>query len=235
MLRLHGVRIVQEVVELASIDSTNTYALDSGRIGLLVIASEQTSGRGRMGRSWFSPRASNAYMTLTVDNGDSRLPIVIGTAVREALSEVIRGAVPVEIKWPNDILAGGRKICGILCESRRITAIGMGINVNQRQWPQDLEGMTISLAEILGGSLDIEEIIERVIISVDRWYSLFIREGFCPVRENFLEHGLLKSHEIFTEDGLPCSIRDIDMQGRLILDVSGAIHELVSGSIRLIT
>ncbi|HPA84788.1 MAG TPA: hypothetical protein PLJ30_08265, partial [Deltaproteobacteria bacterium] len=89
MANISSTGIVREIIELHSVGSTNTVALDSGRPGLLVVASERTAGRGRKGRTWFSPAGTNLYMTLTVDTNDPRLPLVAGVAVREALSELM--------------------------------------------------------------------------------------------------------------------------------------------------
>lgn len=226
---------VREIIELETVDSTNTFALDSGKAGLLVIASEQTSGRGRMGRTWFSPKGSNIYLTLTVRAVDPRLSIVTGVAVREAIADLVSGAIPVEIKWPNDIIVNGKKVCGILCEARKITAIGIGINVGRQKWPPELEGKAISLAEASAEGPAREHVIQKVVLSLDKWLSLFFGQGFDPVREAFTEHGLLKNHDITTEDGLPCTIAGLDMQGRLIIRVSGVFRDLVSGSILLVS
>jgi len=227
-------KIVREIIELETVDSTNTFALSSGKAGLLVIASEQTSGRGRKGRPWFSPKGSNIYLTLTVDLMDPRLSIVTGVAVREAIADLVGGAAPVEIKWPNDIIVNGKKVCGILCESRRITAIGIGINVGKQIWPPDLQGKAISLAEVLGRDPTREHVLEKVVLCLDTWFSLFSRRGFGPVRDDFIGHGLLRSHAVTTEDGAPCTIVDLDMQGHLIIRTSGALRDLVSGSILLV-
>ncbi|HQG32252.1 MAG TPA: biotin--[acetyl-CoA-carboxylase] ligase [Deltaproteobacteria bacterium] len=229
-----GTEIVREIIELETVDSTNTFALSSGKAGLLVIASEQTSGRGRKGRPWFSPKGSNVYMTLTVGMTDPRLSIVTGVAVREAIAGLIDGAAPVEIKWPNDILIDGKKVCGILCESRKITAIGIGINVGKQSWPPDLEGKAVSLAEILGRDPARDHVLKKVVLCLDAWFALFSRKGFGPAREAFVEHGLLKSHAITTEDGVPCEIVDLDVHGHLIIRASGTLRDLVSGSILLV-
>lgn len=224
--------IVQEVVDLPCVGSTNTIALDSGRAGLLVTASEQTEGRGRKGRSWFSPPGANLYATLTVAMVDPRLPLVAGVALREALAEITGSDFPVEIKWPNDLIVQGRKICGILCEARRgITAVGMGINVNQAAWPAGLESMATSLAQVLGREVDKERVLHRAAESLDRWLTLFTSQGFGPVRRNYLEHGLLSTHELLTEEGGPCSIVGLNEDGHLLIDVAGEPRELVSGSI----
>ncbi len=228
---MFGTSIINEVVELHSVDSTNTYALGTGRPGLLVTAREQTAGRGRMGRSWFSPEGLNLYMTITLDSMDPRLTLVAGVAVQEALSGIAGKDNSVEIKWPNDILVCGKKVCGILCESRKITAVGIGINVNQKDWPPELEHRATSLSRVIGAELDKTRVLQQVTASLDAWVARFGEQGFEPVRERFLEHGMLRLHALETEDGHECRIVDLDSDGHLHIEKSGAIEELISGSL----
>jgi len=235
MAKISSTGIVREIVELHSVGSTNTVALDSGRPGLLVVASEQTAGRGRKGRTWFSPAGSNLYMTLTVDTNDPRLPLVAGVAVREALSVLMVKSALLEVKWPNDLIVHGRKLCGILCESRGgITAVGIGVNVNQLAWPPDLADSATSLALILGREVQRQEVLRLVLTEVEKWLFIFARQGFEPVRRNYLEHGLLKSYALTTEEGVPCSVVDMNSDGHLLINAAGTLKELVSGSIRII-
>ena len=232
MKELSCTGLIGEVIELQSVGSTNTVALDAGRPGLLVVASEQTAGRGRKGRAWFSPPGANLYMTLTVNGNDPRLPLVTGVAVREALSEMIGNLAPVEIKWPNDLIVHGRKICGILCESRGgVTAVGAGVNVNQIAWPYGLQSKATSLALVLGREVHKDQVLKRIIRAMDAWFPRFDRQGFEPVRKSFLAHGLLKDREITTEEGRPCSIVDMSADGHLLINVAGTLKELVNGSI----
>ena len=235
MAKISSTGIVREIVELHSVGSTNTVALDSGRPGLLVVASEQTAGRGRKGRTWFSPAGTNLYMTLTVDTNDPRLPLVAGVAVREALSVLMVKSAILEVKWPNDLIVHGRKLCGILCESRGgITAVGIGVNVNQLAWPPDLADSATSLALILGREVQRQEVLRLVLTEVEKWLFIFARQGFEPVRRNYLEHGLLKSYALTTEEGVPCSVVDMNSDGHLLINAAGTLKELVSGSIRII-
>ena len=235
MAKISSTGIVREIVELHSVGSTNTVALDSGRPGLLVVASEQTAGRGRKGRTWFSPAGTNLYMTLTVDTNDPRLPLVAGVAVREALSVLMVKSALLEVKWPNDLIVHGRKLCGILCESRGgITAVGIGVNVNQLAWPPDLADSATSLALILGREVQRQEVLRLVLTEVEKWLFIFARQGFEPVRRNYLEHGLLKSDALTTEEGVPCSVGDMNSDGHLLINAAGTLKELVSGSIRII-
>jgi BirA family transcriptional regulator, biotin operon repressor / biotin---[acetyl-CoA-carboxylase] ligase len=223
---------IREVIELGSVDSTNTYALDAGRVGLLVIASAQTAGRGRHGRSWFSPEGRNIYLTLTTASTDPRLAIVTGVALHEAVLGLLAGKASLEIKWPNDLIADGKKLCGILCETRgSLTAVGVGLNVGGRSWPPELEGRATSIEEVLGAPLDRRQVLDAVIPSLDTWFGIFFTKGFRPVREEFLKHGLLQKHELATEQGEPCTIAGMGEDGHLILDLSGSRREIVSGTI----
>ena len=235
MAKISSTGIVREIVELHSVGSTNTVALDSGRPGLLVVASEQTAGRGRKGRTWFSPAGTNLYMTLTVDTNDPRLPLVAGVAVREALSVLMVKSALLEVKWPNDLIVHGRKLCGILCESRGgITAVGIGVNVNQLAWPPDLTDSATSLSLILGREVQRQEVLRLVLTEVEKWLFIFARQGFEPIRRNYLEHGLLKNYALTTEEGVPCSVVDMNSDGHLLINAAGTLKELVSGSIRII-
>jgi len=232
---LQGFRsaLVQEVIELESIDSTNSYALAEGRPGLLVLAREQTSGRGRMNRAWYSPRGTNIYMTLTVNETDPRYSILTGVAVQEALSGLVRHPT-IEIKWPNDLIAEGRKLGGILCEARHgITALGIGINVNQTSWPEDIHDRAVSLAEILGEDVNQGSVVVRVLESMESWFVRFRAEGFASVREAFLTNGLLKGYRLVSEDGSPCTIEDLTMDGHLVIAVSGQSRTLISETITI--
>jgi BirA family biotin operon repressor/biotin-[acetyl-CoA-carboxylase] ligase len=141
----------------------------------------------------------------------------------------------LEVKWPNDLIVHGRKLCGILCESRGgITAVGIGVNVNQLAWPPDLADSATSLALILGREVQRQEVLRLVLTEVEKWLFIFARQGFEPVRRNYLEHGLLKSYALTTEEGVPCSVVDMNSDGHLLINAAGTLKELVSGSIRII-
>lgn len=224
--------IITESIELAEVDSTNRYALDAARPGLLISSLVQTAGRGRRGRPWFSPAGENLYMTLTLTPPEERYPVIAGVAVREALAELVP-RLKVEIKWPNDVIIKGRKVCGILCEAKGgIAAIGIGVNVNRKAWPMDLDHRAVSLLQVTGRTFSIDEVKSAVIDKLCSWIETFRIRGFGPVREEFVQHGMLEGHEVFDEAGSPCSIMGMTMEGHLVISVNGqeraVMHEPVS-------
>jgi BirA family transcriptional regulator, biotin operon repressor / biotin---[acetyl-CoA-carboxylase] ligase len=145
---------VRRVVCHAQIDSTNAEALRLAAAGepagAVVIADAQTAGRGRLGRAWWSEpgTALLASWLLRPELGPERFPllsIVAGVAAARATS--VAGGLEVRLKWPNDLVAGGRKLGGILCESdgRGAAVVGLGVNVRQEIFPEDIRDTATSI------------------------------------------------------------------------------------------
>ena len=141
-----------------SIDSTNNEAKRLGRMGTphgtLVIAEEQVAGKGRLGRNWDSPKGEAIYMTLLLrpeihPENASMLTLLAALAVTDAINAVT--GISVAIKWPNDIVIHGKKLCGILTEMSadmngiRYVVVGIGINCNMNSFPGVLEQTATSL------------------------------------------------------------------------------------------
>lgn len=174
--------IVKDIIYFDETDSTNTRAKllgEEGAVsGTLVVADCQNMGKGRRGRSFSSPAGQSIYMTLllrpdTSPSKASMITILSAMAVRTALSEVC--GIEGLIKWPNDIVADGRKLCGILTEmSAELTKInyvvvGIGINVNNEKMPEDIEKIAVS-ARMLTGKKQKRSLI---IGSVCKWFSIY--------------------------------------------------------------
>lgn len=149
---------------------------------VVVLADEQLAGRGRLGRRWVAPAGSSVLMSVThpldESRGESadRVTLVTAVALAETLEPLLGGA-RLEIKWPNDIMAGGRKLAGILVEAvsptprRRVALIGVGINVHQladddAAFPIERPGGITSMA-MLGGRRDRLDVAARVIRGID--------------------------------------------------------------------
>jgi BirA family transcriptional regulator, biotin operon repressor / biotin---[acetyl-CoA-carboxylase] ligase len=133
--------------------------------GTLVSADEQTSGRGRQGRTWIAPRGSAVLMSLVLRQFGETLPLAAAVAVSEALP------LPALVKWPNDIWIEGRKVAGILVEGRPLegwAVLGVGVNVSISEFPAELRDVATSL-RLAGSNSSNEEVLERVLAGLDHW------------------------------------------------------------------
>ena len=185
--RLDGGWIGTRVYFAEEVDSTNTWgkrlAEEGAPHGTLIVADEQTQGRGRRGRSWKSPKGTNISMTLILrpdlePSRASMLTIVMGLSVAQGLKELLE--LPIEIKWPNDAVLNGHKLCGILTEmSAQIdyinyVVVGTGINVNLPEIPEDLKEIATSLLIETGHTVNRAEVIGAVMRAFARNYESFI-------------------------------------------------------------
>ncbi len=218
---------VKEIISLEAIDSTNRYALDYGKPFAAVTAKRQSAGRGRRGHQWYSPEG-NLYLTITLPGIDTRHTVLAGVAAREAIAGLLHGETPL-IKWPNDILVKGRKIAGILCESRAsITAVGIGVNVNQTEWPEELSSKAGSLKLLSGRSYAIGDIAGLIIDSLGKWYDAFSDMGFEPIKECFLKYHIKSDYKPMLPDGTGIIIKDIDPDGFLVIEANGIKRTLIN-------
>ena len=178
----------KNVVYYDEIDSTNNRAKEAGdngaAHGTLFVADMQVAGKGRRGRVWKSPSGSSIYMTILLypDIPPVKAPqltLLMAIAVAEGIQEVT--GLETKIKWPNDIVVNGRKICGILTEmSTEIdyinhVVIGAGINVNQDTFSDDIKATASSLKLELGKSVKRSELIAAVMKSFEKCYEIFIK------------------------------------------------------------
>jgi len=151
--------IGREFIHLARVNSTNDYLKENARKLpnlAVVIADSQTQGRGRSGRSWNSQPGDGLYMSVLLKDADtqalSRMPLLVALGVRRGLANLC--GKPFQIKWSNDLLHEGKKLCGILCESRldsgqNILAIGIGINLRQSREALDHLGLVYATSLFL--------------------------------------------------------------------------------------
>ncbi len=169
-------------------DSTNVQAkrlAEQGAAqGTLVVAEEQTAGRGRRGRDWRSPAGSNIYFTLllrpeyTTDCA-SMVTLVMALAVREAVQEIC--GTDVGIKWPNDVVVGGKKVTGILTEMSlegmeiQHVVIGVGINVKEQTFPAEIADKATSLEEAAGKSVSRAALLQKIMEHFEVDYEKFLQ------------------------------------------------------------
>lgn len=172
-----------------TIDSTNLEARrllsDHQMSEGLIVSREQTGGKGRRGRFWYSRKDEGIYMSLVLKPDiepvyASMLTLIMAMAVSQAIEDYT--GLETGIKWPNDIVVGDRKVCGILTEMSadmdliHHVIIGVGVNVNGESVPEEIENMASSLYLNLGKKMDISSLIEGIIRVFDPLYETFLQE-----------------------------------------------------------
>lgn len=186
--RLRTAWMGQSVVYLESVDSTNTHAKrlaeEGAPAGTLVITDEQTFGKGRRGRSWASSRGDNIMMTVILrpqirPEHASRLTLLMALAVAKGIRKVT--GLAAGIKWPNDVVVRGKKVCGILTELSmemediNYVVIGAGINVNQQHFPEEIRETAGALCLELGSRIPRAGLAAAVLEELEAVYEQFLR------------------------------------------------------------
>src|SRR4026209_2250453 len=164
-----------KVLRFESLPSTNTelagLASEGAVEGVSIVADEQTAGRGRLQRAWSSPRGAGLYFSILLRPTipQNYWPLITFMAAL-AGGDALGGAceLQTDIKWPNDILSGERKICGILSEvietpAGRAVIVGIGINLTQNAFPPELSDVATSVSEATGRPADREEILAALL------------------------------------------------------------------------
>lgn len=186
---MHTDWVAKEVLYFDTIDSTNTKAQELAEkgypSGTLVVADKQESGKGRRGRSWVSPSGTGIFMTLMIKpdinpNNASMLTLVAALAVAKAITSVT--GEEALIKWPNDIVVNGKKVCGILTEMNaqfdyiNHIVVGIGINVHNESFPEEISQMASSLMIEAGGKrFHRAQIIAETMSYFEQYYDTFLR------------------------------------------------------------
>ena len=186
---MHTDWVAKEVLYFDTIDSTNTKAQELAEkgypSGTLVVADKQESGKGRRGRSWVSPSGTGIFMTLMIKpdinpNNASMLTLVAALAVAKAITSVT--GEEALIKWPNDIVVNGKKVCGILTEMNaqfdyiNNIVVGIGINVHNESFPEEISQMASSLMIEAGGKrFHRAQIIAETMSYFEQYYDTFLK------------------------------------------------------------
>ena len=192
---LTATELAKNILCLSAVDSTNRYLKEQGASlphGTLCYTDWQQEGKGRLGRSWQAPKGQSLAMSILFRpaEGTALLPLICGLAVTEAL-EGLTGK-QYEIKWPNDIVCSGRKVCGILCEScltisGGYAVAGIGVNLlqdadffQQAELPNGTSVMMVS-----GQRLTVEETAVVIINRLEPYWHHLCQHGFRTLRENY--------------------------------------------------
>ncbi|WP_315370990.1 biotin--[acetyl-CoA-carboxylase] ligase [Paenibacillus xylanexedens] len=214
--------------------------------GAVVIAEEQTGGRGRFGRQWFSPPGKGIWMSVLLRpdlplQHTPQLTLLTGVAVCRAV-RVCSGA-DAGIKWPNDVLIDGRKVCGILLESTVedhevrycIAGIGVDVNFDPEDYPEDLTTIATSLKMETGQSVDRTKLTAAILTELEQLYFLYQKEGFGVISALWEALSVSMNREITVTN--PHGVIEgkaigLDPSGALIVEKHDGEHTLIiSGEI----
>lgn len=244
-----GTRIIclQETV------STNSVAFklaeEGAQEGTTVVADSQTGGKGRLGRVWASPPGVNLYCSVIL-----RPPVQPMAAPQLTFLSVVALARAIEqlttlsprIKWPNDILIEGRKVAGLLNEMSAETdkinfvVLGIGVNLNMTadQFPPDLRHPATSLFLESGVMVRRTDFVRCLLRELDAVYGTFLREGYGPVRSEWLQRSRLAGELVTVSNNGSVTagrVRGIDEYGALLLELEdGSILQVLAGDVRLV-
>ncbi|RXK80042.1 biotin--[acetyl-CoA-carboxylase] ligase [Chlorobaculum sp. 24CR] len=240
-------------ISLASTDSTNlrarALARDGAPEGAVVVADSQTGGRGRMRRAWVSPPGVNLYCSIVLrppvpSVRVPEIPLVAAAAIHDAISEECPGLTAF-IKWPNDIIASRRKLCGILCEMEsepdctHFVVVGFGLNVNLDPVPEELQSIATSIAIETGARACRARLLAAVLNRFEHLYLEWLgRDDLSFILPCLETHAWLKGRELKIEQFntvLVGAEAGLSPQGHLLLRTAdGTILPVTSGEAHLL-
>jgi len=245
----------RNIVYLDSVDSTNNYAkkiaLEGCGEGTLIVADRQTGGRGRLGRDWISPGKKGIWMSLVLRpdipfEEVQMVTLAASVAVVQALFEVAQ--IEAGIKWPNDIILDGKKVCGILVEmnmeieSINFLVLGIGLNVNQQKedFPEELLDRATSLKMYLEATgvqklLKRSEIIAAILLKFEEIYDKVKGGAFEEILSEWKKYSVTLGREvsiIYKNEQYRGIAQDLTKDGKLIIKCEdGSVKEVFSGEV----
>ena len=233
-----------------TIDSTNSeayqLALQGAKEGEVVIAESQMKGRGRLGRHWFSPPFLNLYLSVILrpqipPHQASLITLMAAVAAADAVEKF--SDLHPTIKWPNDILLGGRKVAGLLNEIHSETdrihfvILGIGINLNMdgKAFPKEIRETATSLKKAMGQTIPRKAFLGFLLEKLEEWYEVFLKKGGSVILEEWRARASIEGKRVkvtsFGEVLVGRAI-DVDSDGALILEMEdGGRKRIVAGDI----
>lgn len=242
-------RIGREVLSLKETGSTNSYLQDlaekGAEEGLVVFADHQTGGRGRLGRSWASPEGVNLYLSVLLRPALSpmevaQLTFVSAVAAAQALEDVC--GVQPEVKWPNDLLLGGKKVAGLLNEMQAevdqvhylVLGIGVNLNMELEQFPPDLRYPATSVKLETGAVVNRTTYARSLLKALDRLYTQYLNQGAKPVLREWEKRCALIGQPVTVTGGTEARgvLVGIDEDGALLVENETGRQRVLSGDVR---
>lgn len=247
--RLRTKFIGQEIHHFAKVTSTNDVtkelAAKGAKEGTVVISETQTLGRGRLGRDWASPEGGIWFSIILrpqVDPKDaSKLTFVAAVAVARILREMFN--LEAEIKWPNDVLIGGKKVCGILTETSTkedvvdfvVVGVGINANVGLDSFPENLRNSITTLKKELREEIEREGFLCALLEALEQYYTVFMGRNFDLIFEEWRNLAGFLGHYVevvsFDEKTRGLAV-DVDRDGALMIKLrDGTVKKVISGDV----
>lgn len=213
--------------------------------GSLVVAETQNTGKGRMGRAFFSPKGCGIWMSLILKPDippmtASMITLISAMAVSDMLASY---DIDASIKWPNDLVINGRKVTGILTEMSiapdvvNSVIVGIGINVNMEEFPEELEAMAISMKMVTGRTYHRAEVIQRVLQAFEKYYEKFLETGdLAFIRDEYNARMVHMDKSISIHEykrTWQAVSKGINTQGELIVEDAEGEHIIRSGEVSI--
>lgn len=235
------------------IDSTNLHAKRAAEEGFedgtVILADEQLRGKGRLGRTWASPKGKGIWMTIMLKpkintTEAAKITLLAACSVCKAIEDIC--GVSPKIKWPNDLILNGKKVCGILTEmgaeldeiNYLIVGIGINVNLNQEEFPEELQTIATSIKAAKGSIVSRKDLAAAIINYFECYYNAFTASGSL---KDFIQEYREKSavlgktiRVISSGTELQGNAVDISDEGQLLVQLeNGIIKEIISGEVSI--
>jgi len=246
--RIMGAHVKSYRTTKSTNDIASQLADDGASEGTIVTAEEQTKGRGRLGRTWHSPPGSGIYVSIVLRPSfkpEEAPGISLMTALALADAITALGVHDVRIKWPNDILIGGKKVAGILTELSadrgRINhlVVGVGINVNQKveDFPDEIRGTATSLRRVLKHKVCRVELLGKFLAFFEKEYALYCKDRLKKSHKRLVAYSSLIGQPVSVQSGrtvISGVARDIDATGALVLQTENGVVTVNAGEVTVV-
>lgn len=240
----------KEIIHKSTVTSTqqmaHALALDNGKHGTVVIADQQTKGKGRLDREWHSAKEKGVWLSMILRPNllpylAPQLTLVTATILADVLSKY--ADVQPQIKWPNDILINNKKVAGILTEMQaeqdqiNYVIIGIGLNVNQEinELPKEIQNKATSLFIETNNLLNIKDLVQNILVTFEKEYMNYINNGFSNIKQKWEHYGFKINKKIWIKtakgrrQGVFIGIAE---DGALLIKfAAGEIEKIYSGEI----
>ncbi|MDQ6967374.1 MAG: biotin--[acetyl-CoA-carboxylase] ligase [Mariprofundaceae bacterium] len=243
-------RIGKHIQHFDSLDSSNREAMRQAEAGAkegtVIVADQQSAGRGRLGRTWHTVGESLALSIILrpplSPEKVSQLSLLTAVALQHALSQYCNN---IRIKWPNDLLINGAKVSGILTEMRaepglvHAVIVGIGINIKapEQGWPSDISQTVTDLESHHKKPISRLQCATSILKSMDQWYATYLQDGFAPIRAAWWQAHAASGQKVRVHDGksyIEGVAQALDDDGALLLATQDGIQRIIAGELELL-